>query len=396
MPAVRSAMRIAVVSSHPIQYNAPLFRELSQRPGIDLRVFYGWEGTAQKNDPEFGKPIDWDIPLLEGYEWEVVPNRARDPGTHHFGGINNPEMISRIENWGVDAVLVYGWAFRTHLGVMRHFKGRRLVMFRGDSTLRSGAGGRVKLLFRRAVLRWVYRNVDIALYPGQMNHEYLRACGVGEDRMAWMPHAIDTARFGDADADQAAAVERAGMGIGEGDIAFLFAGKFVPRKECGLLIAAFREVASHDERIHLVMVGDGPLESELRAMATNFPRIHFLGFRNQTQMPTVYRIGDCFVLPSNRETWGLGVNEAMASARPVIASDSVGAAPDLVRGKQYGEVFSTGSVIALAAALRRFILPRDQLRLLGEDARVAMNSWSIPAASDALLAALRERNLLPL
>lgn len=381
-------MRLAIVSSHPVQYNAPFFSELSRRKGIDLRVFYGWEGTARQNDPEFGQTIAWDVPLLDGYEWEMVPNRSRDPGTHRFGGIDNPEMLARISAWGPDAVLVYGWAFRTHLRVMRYFRGRRPVLFRGDSTHQSGTGGRFKKIWRGVALRWVYRHVDLALYPGRRNREYLRAAGLGEERTAWMPHAVDVARFGDDSHLAAAEAERLTMGIGEGDTAFLTAGKFVPWKAYDLLIRAFRQAAGASSRTHLVLVGAGPLEGDLRQLAGEDPRIHFAGFRNQMQMPMVYRVGDCFVMPSRSETWGLGVNEAMAAGRAVITSDRVGSAPDLVEGRPYGQVFSSGSAADLAGALQRFMVTRGNLLLLGRRARSEIQSWSVPAAADALMGAL--------
>ena len=371
-------MRLAIVTSHPIQYNAPLYRELARRSALELRVFYGWQGPSQTLDPEFGRSINWDIPLLDGYEWELVPNRASDPGTHHFGGIDNPEAVTRIQAWRPDAVLVFGWSFRTHLRIMRYFKGRVPVLFRGDSTLQSGGGSRIKRLLRLPALRWVYRNVDVALYPGQRNREYLKACDVGEDRMAWMPHVVDTTRFGEDQAQEAATRERAALGIKPEDVAFLFAGKFVPRKECELLIRAFRDAAGVEDRVHLILVGDGPLEGRLRAMASDHPRIHFAGFRNQSQMPAAYRIGDCFVLPSHTETWGLGINEAMASGRAVIASDQVGASPDLVAGRRFGQVFESGEIDSSSAAIRWFIMPRSELLRLGGEAREAIGEWSIP------------------
>jgi len=128
-------VKLAIISSHPIQYNAPLFQLLSNQDQLDVCVFYSWEGTANKIDPEFGEKITWDIPLLEGYEHSFVPNKSDDPGTHHFGGLDNPDMIEKIEQWGADTLLVYGWAFKTHLKVLRHFHGKLPVFFRGDSTL---------------------------------------------------------------------------------------------------------------------------------------------------------------------------------------------------------------------------------------------------------------------
>ena len=84
-------MKLAIVSTHPIQYNAPFFRRLAQEPEIDLHVFYTWEQAASgpKFDPGFVRAVEWDIPLLEGYEYNFVKNTASEPCSHHYKGIIN-------------------------------------------------------------------------------------------------------------------------------------------------------------------------------------------------------------------------------------------------------------------------------------------------------------------
>ena len=88
-----------------------------------------------KYDPDFKKTITWDIPLLEGYEYEFIENIAKDKGSHHYNGIINPGLICKIKEWAPDAILLYGWNFKSHLKVMRYFKNKIPVWFRGDSTL---------------------------------------------------------------------------------------------------------------------------------------------------------------------------------------------------------------------------------------------------------------------
>ena len=129
--------KLAVISSHPIQYNAPLFQKLAKVTGLDLKVFYTWgkEGANSKYDPDFNQEISWDLPLLEGYDFCFCENVAKEPGSHHFNGIKTPKLISQIEEWQPDIIWVWGWAFQSHLEVLRHFKGKTKVWFRGDSTL---------------------------------------------------------------------------------------------------------------------------------------------------------------------------------------------------------------------------------------------------------------------
>lgn len=380
-------MRLAIVATHPIQYNAPLFRELARRPELTLKVFYGWEGTAHQADPEFGHEVSWDVPLLDGYDWELTPNRSRDPGTHHFGGLDNPTMIPATQAWGPNAVLVYGWSNRTHLRVLRAFKGRVPVLLRGDSTLLSGAKG-LRRLVRRPLLRWVYSHVDLALYPGRRNREYLEACGVAGPRLAWMPHCVENGRFSDGESlEQQAAAARAALGIRPDQAAFLFAGKLIGHKQVGLLIHAF-ETSQRDNDSHLIIVGSGPLERELQERARGAAHVHFLGFRNQSEMPLIYRLGDLFVLPSSSETWGLAVNEAMASGLPVVLSDRVGSAPDLAADPGFARTFPSGDVGALGRILSDLGADRARLRQMGEKARGFIQDWSVEHAADRLCRSL--------
>lgn len=386
--------RLAILTSHPIQYNAPLFRELADRDGLDVRVFYCWEGTANAFDHEFNRPVTLDIPLLEGYDWEMVPNVARDPGTHHFGGLQNPGMNARIAAFAPDALLVFGWAWRTNLAALRYFHGRIPILFRGDSTLGSTHHARWKAWLRRMVLTWVYRHVDLALSPGQENRKYLKTMGFPVERMRYMPHSIDVRRFSasDPEATSGRLELRQELGIGTEALVFLFAGKFVPRKQVHVLITAFQQLLADlpDADLHLVLVGDGPDEPSLRKQAGDTRSVHFAGFMNQSQMPNAYRMADIYVLPSVRDTWGLGLNEAMAAGCATIASDRVGAAPDLVAGKPYGRVFQCGNAGALCARMRELVEISDDLPDLRRQAAAASEKWSIEAAADAVMEVLQE------
>jgi len=377
----RRRCRLAVVSTHPIQYYSPIFRALAGSAEIDLRVFYTWSQAAKNGifDPGFGKQVDWDIPLLEGYAFQFVQNVAARPGLAHFGGLHTPTLAREIVAWGADALLVYTWNSRAHLNALRRFKGRLPVLFRGDSTLIDRQPWWRKIL-RWVCLRWVYSHVDVAIAVGTHNRQYFRWCGLSADRIAIAPHSVDTVRFGaDAARHETRAAEwRQELGIGSGAIVILYAGKFQAKKNPHLLLDAFSGLSGH---AHLVLVGNGELENELRCKALEMrcDRVHFLPFQNQTLMPAVYRLGDIFVLPSHgpEETWGLAINEAMASGRPAIASTKVGGACDLIKEDETGWIFESGNRQALENILRRAIdLGRDRLRTMGNLAQAGSVQWS--------------------
>ena len=380
------SMKLAIISTHPIQYNAPLFRLLHERGNIQVKVFYTWGEDVLKDkfDPGFGRTITWDIPLLEGYDSEFLRNDAKEPGSHHFYGISNPDLTSTIDQWGADAILVYGWSFKSHLAVIRHYKGRIPVFFRGDSTLLDEQTG-IRKFLRRQWLSWVYRHIDIAFYVGTNNRSYFLAHGMREEQLVYAPHAIDNDRFAAGGShDQSIEAWKHELGILPTDFVLLFCGKFEKKKDPFFLV----QLSKHLEQPNLrfLLVGNGELETELKSATQGDRRFIFLGFQNQKEMPLVYRMGDVFVLPSQgpNETWGLAINEAMACGLPVMASDKVGGAIDLIEDYQNGLVFRNNDHTSATKFITWLLEKGDRVKVLGERSFNHVQNFSFSAIADAV------------
>jgi glycosyltransferase involved in cell wall biosynthesis len=377
--------KLAIVTTHPIQYYAPVFRALAASPEMQLRVFYTWSQAESQGiyDAGFGAEVKWDVPLLEGYEHRFVANVAARPGVEHFAGLQTPSLVSEITAWEADAVLVYTWNSWSHLQALRGLHGRVPVLFRGDSTLLD-ARPWWRAQLRRLFLTWVYRHVDVAIAVGTANRRYFEWCAVPPEHIALAPHTVDVGRFAaDAARHEARAADwRQQLGIAADDGVILFAGKLQSKKNPRLLLDAFARLpppASPHSHVHLVFVGNGELEAQLKAAARGVPRVHFLPFQNQSAMPAVYRLGDVFVLPSQGpgETWGLALNEALASGRPIIASDKAGGAIDLIRQGVNGWMFESGNADDLERILRAAMdLTPAGLRAMGVSAQQLSASWS--------------------
>lgn len=337
--------RLAIVTTHPIQYNAPLFKLLAQSKKVSIKVFYTWGDSVleAKYDPGFKKQIKWDIPLLEGYEFEFLVNKAVDKGSHHFKGIDNPSIIPAVRSFDPDAVLIYGWSYKSHLRLMRSLHRKIPILFRGDSTLLNDVAGSYKKVLRKYFLRWVYKKVDYAFYVGKNNYDYYKQAGLRDEQLICAPHAIDNDRFVRTnDSVTQALLFRQQLGINNNELVFLFAGKFESNKDPFLLLDAFVESKLY-KNAHLIMVGNGHFEQELKEKASGIQGIHFMEFQNQSKMPAVYQMADIFVLPSRSETWGLALNEAMAGGSIVIASDKCGGAIDLIENGTNGFIFKAGN-----------------------------------------------------
>jgi len=388
---VQERRRLAIIVSHPIQYYAPLYQRLAQRDDVAIRVFFTChDGQMEVEDRGFKTRVAWDIPLTKGYELELVRNVSFAPGTHHFFGLRNPSLVERIMAWRPDVVHITGWAWLSHLMALHAFSKRRIpTLFRGDSHLLDTQQSGVRWWMKRALLRRVFSWPDGFLVTGAANRAYYEAFGVEPDRLFECPHSIDVNRFSEpADAfEQEAAQLRQQLGINTDQRVLLFAGKFEHKKRPLELMRAVQKLPSTD--LKLLMVGSGQLEREIKAIAASDPdRFRVLPFQNQSRMPIVYRVGDLFVLPSAfGETWGLAVNEALACGRPVLVSDHVGCAADVVDAS-CGTIFSSADPLALTRALSEIPKRRNQLLEMGRMATKRAWSFNISRTEDALVRCL--------
>jgi len=233
-------------------------------------------------------------PFVRWLSLRLGKKQLPDPGTHHFKGIVNPGLIGQINLWKPDAVLVFGWGFQSHLKALRYFKNKIPVYFRGDSTLLDEKKN-IRSLQRSLILKWVYRSVDHAFYVGTNNKAYFLKYGLKENQLSFAPHAVDNDRFV-TDKHEEASQLRKKLGVQDDGILVMFAGKMEEKKSPVLLLQAF--INLNNKNVHLLYVGNGPLEDDLKLKAKGNSNIHFIGFQNQSQMPVVYQACDLFCLPS--------------------------------------------------------------------------------------------------
>jgi len=341
-------MRIGYLVSHPIQYYAPVFRELARL--CDLTVFFAHRQTAeQQAGAGFGVAFEWDVDLLSGYSSKFLQNVARAPSTDRFFGCSTPGIAAEIARGGFDAFVVPGWGLRSYLQAVGAC--RRVgvpIMVRGDSQLVTERSV-LKRLAKATIFPRLLGRFDGFLYVGQRNRAYLAYYGAPNDRLFFAPACVDNQAF-----DQAARLARAAAQVRRsGNKRILFAGKLIERKRPLELVQAAAVVRRQGLPVEVVFAGSGELQEMLRqAAATADLPAEFLGFVNQSELPSVYAGVDLLALPSDgAETWGLVVNEAMACGLPAVVSDAVGCGPDLVRSGRTGAVFPLGNVAAFAKAL---------------------------------------------
>lgn len=318
--------RLAILSTHPIQYNAPLFRMLHEDDGIELQVFFSKTWDQVKFDPDFQRKVVWDIPVSKGY-----PHANHDASSK----AGKTSLATAIREFRPDALLVYGWNFPGHLAMMRIFHGKVPIWFRGDSHLLNPLPFWRRAI-RRFALSWIYRHVDIAFPVGKANYKYYLWCGMHPIQLIQAPHAVDNQFWArdNNEREKKAKNLKNRLNIPTNAPVIGYSGKLEPLKQVGQLI----EAAIKIHGAHILIAGSGPLEDELKNDYAQHSQIHFLGFVNQTEMPSFYRMIDVIALMSYSETWGLCINEAMACGAKCLVSDRVGCHLDILIDDKQGKV----------------------------------------------------------
>jgi len=388
------ARRILILASHVIQYSSPLFRRMAQDSRLDVQIAYcTLQGAKPSIDPEFGVEVAWDTSVLDGYPWVHLPNRSPVPGLGRFFGLFNPGVWRLIRKSHFDAAILPGYFYCTAWIAIAAAKwnGTPILFLTDSHSLRSWRTQTPwKLRFKKWLVRRIFSLASAILVSSSGGVEYLKSLGVSGDRIFLVPTAVDN----DWWTEQAAKVDRNGARAAwkipaEGTVA-LFCAKLQRWKGPMDLLEAFAR--ANVPKSYLAFAGDGPERSNLERRATELglaDRVRFLGFVNQSQLPSAYCAADLFVLPSLFEPFGLVVNEAMLCGLPVAVSDRVGAKFDLVRPDENGYVFPAGDVEALAAILRQILPDPEKRARMGAAARHRMETWSPREYTDGVVRAVQ-------
>lgn len=239
--------KLAVLTSHPIQYQAPLFKKISESPEIDLMVYFNWDfGIKSGYDREFGKKFKWDISLLNGYKYKFLKNFSLKPSSDFLGqlnfGIIKEIYDLRFKNY--DAILIYGWnSFTNLLAFLTAFIFKIPVLLRGENPLNQELlKPRWKIKIKKIILNWLFKHISAFLYIGEENKKFYKNYGVSDEKLFFAPYAVDNERFIRSVISNQELVTRNKLKIGKDDVVILFVGKFIDKKRPMDLLKAYETI----------------------------------------------------------------------------------------------------------------------------------------------------------
>ena len=349
--------RLLIFDSHPVQYKAPVYREIAKHLGDDLRVIYATDCTLRgHHDAGFGCKVTWDVPLLAGYPHEILNCEKGEP-LKGFFSLQSWAVFRLIREFRPTLILLSQMTYLYDIQVLLSAWMLGVpVYFRVETQDEANERTAWRSFVRGIAFRGVYAWLSGAFWIGRLNRAHLVAHGFGSKPLIWAPYCVDgelmTLTDGEADARRVAM--RGQLGLSPDTVCVGFFGKLIPKKDPELLLRMGAAMnAEEKRRTTFLFVGSGELEIKLCAMANACGlKALFAGFVNQKIIPDYYLATDIVMLPSRRmgETWGLVVNEALAAGCRVIVSDAVGCHAEF-KALPTVRVIPVGSV---DAAIRKF------------------------------------------
>lgn len=383
--------RLAIFAPHPVQYTACIYELLAKENDIATTVYYSTLGATKRAfDKEFQQDVQWDIPLLDGYRYEVIGGHGyQDPKDIRHLFANMWRIFKSIRRDKPQFAMIGGWASTFEIAAIVVCLVLRVkILLRPESSDDGRENKSLRSTFRSTILRFLYKRVHAFLYIGQNAKDSFTALGGDARKLEFSPYAVNNDHF-----QRRISVcsdprnIRQALGIPDSAMTLLFCGKFIHKKDPKILLSALIGSPALGD-VHLIMVGDGELRPELQSIITgpDQKRVHFVGFKNQSELSPYYLASDVLVLPSIiNETWGLVVNEAMLHGLTVIVSDRVGSRRDLVDPGVTGQIFRHGDVADLQESLHVLLRDPPKLALMKKAAQLKIQRFTPQVAAAGIV-----------
>jgi glycosyltransferase involved in cell wall biosynthesis len=385
--SVEAPARIAIVVSHPIQYFAPWYRALASTPGVVLKVFFCCKrGAETYYDRDFGSEFKWDIPLLEGYDWQFMTSR-KEIKSLTFWEVDNPNVGELLAEFHPDVVQIHGYAYRTIWRAVRWSRRNRV-----PTLLSSDSNGTARRAFWKRVAKAVivnlfYRHVDGALCCGDNNRKYHKQYGIPAVRLFVSTMPIDYKRLvaSVGDVAETRRLFRQKYGIPGDAFVVIYAGKLIPLKCTLHLVESMRRCALQGLNVWGLLVGEGSEREALEAFIAEHKmnNVVLSGFVNQSSIGKYYAASDAVALMSWWEPKGLTVPEAGCFGCPAILSDRVGCIgpTDSARPGENALVYPWSDIDALTNCIVRLYKDHSLYRSMSKAAQTIAESQDIAVAA---------------
>ena len=367
--------KIVFVSTHPIQYQTPIFKKLYKLNKSFIVLFKDKiKKHTEIKDSEFEKKIKWGNDLAKNYKYEIF-------GKKNYFVLNLYNTYKFLKSQKIEYLILSGWnnIFYQSIFIIAKILNIKIILrcennFYETSYLKK----KIKIFLLTIVFKFFYKFIAI----GKKNNEMYRECGVSKDKIIKSNYSIDNDFFSKKKILKKKEAYLKDKYKTHNKKVFIFVGKFINRKGIDVLLDAITHLNNFPivtRKSIFLLVGQGSELTRIRKFIKlkKISNLCLINFKNQDDLKYYYKISNFLILPSFYETWGLVVNEAMAMEKPVIISNSYGCANDLVLNDKNGYIFKKGNSEELSKIIIKILQNKKVESRLKKEVKKKLKFFSI-------------------
>ena len=379
--------KLAIVTTHPIQYQVPLFKKITYLNKFEADVYFASkQGLRSKYiDKEFKKKINWNIDLTSGYKYFFSKENNNDINNFFLSFKNLKENLFKKK---YDAILLLGW---NNILYLKSFILARIyntpIILRVETNSKNKINF-FKKIIKNIILSFFFKYIDYFLYIGKSNREFFLELGVDKKKLFAAPYSVDNSFFANKKDIKNTVNKRFKKKI------ILFVGKFISRKN-GKEFLNLAFLFKNFNEYKFVMIGEGNEKKSYFAYIkkNKLENVKILGFKNQKELREIYREAFLLIVPSKYETWGLVINEAMASDLPVICTSNCSGSRDLIKNGSNGFIYNLKDLNFLKNLIIKVSTNKKKYLILIKNIRTHIKSFSFIKTIESLNKILNDKKL---
>ena len=361
---------LAIIQSHPTQFDTSLFRTLHKNEKFNFCAYFtNAQNKENSYDPEINRRSGWDMDIISGYDSVFFSKNLLKKILTIFSIIKKSDLI-----------IISGYSSFLYIII---------ALFSKFSSVKTGLRADSVFLYRKENFKWkikdiilpiIFKLYDFGFPTGSLAKELMLKYKFQNKNLFYFPYAIDhdflEKNFNKHNKQRNKL--RNNIKINKDDFVVLGIMKFVDREDPMTLLKAFNKVSENNKNFHLILVGDGILKNNIiEYQKTNSVlNVHLPGYVSYSELTKFYSIADVFVHTAVIEQWGVSVNESMTCLTPVIAADTVGSVYDLIDEEETGLVFKSTDHIDLSSQiLKLYYSPKLQKKIIS-NAEKKIRNWS--------------------
>ena len=365
---INNKINLGILLRHPMWYQTPILRVLSNNPNICLTVLFE-KGIAKEEEIK-------NNPYMNGYNYEFLDKKNNLINLFFSCITTNIKLVKTIKEKKLDVLWIHGWQNSTNLFII--FFSRILdihILIRGDSNVLN-KDSLLKRELKKLLLKPFFKLVSGFIAIGRQNIIFYKSHHIPDNKIFFIPMSIDINYFLTKAKELIPKKNelKTLLGFTNETKIVLYCGRIVKEKNPVGLINAYKEISKNTNSA-LIFVGNGPLRNELEADYRNL-NVQFVGYKNPEEHCSYYVIADIFVLPSTHEPWGRVINEALCFSLPIIVSDRVGAGVDLVKQGINGYIYNLKDTKELTNYLSDLLSNENKRVQMGNQSLKIINDWS--------------------